>query len=143
MRFWDSSALVPLLIDEPTTAALQRTLGSDPIVGVWWATPVECASAVARRERLGLIDATERAEILARLAAMTPAWQLMEPTAEIRETAIRLLQTHDLRAADALQLAAAFAAAEGRPSTLAFVSLDARLNEAAVREGFRLAGLDT
>lgn len=88
-----------------------------------------------------MINATDRDEILARLAALAPAWEVMEPVSGIRETAIRLLQTHNLRAADALQLAAAFAAFEGRPSSLVFISLDARLNEAALREGFRLVDL--
>lgn len=88
-----------------------------------------------------MINATDRDEILARLAALAPAWEVMEPVSGIRETAIRLLQTHNLRAADALQLAAAFAASEGRPSSLVFISLDARLNEAALREGFRLVDL--
>jgi hypothetical protein len=47
-----------------------------------------------------------------------------------------MLRVHDLRAADALQLAAGVAAAEGRPATLAFVCLDERLAAAAEREGF-------
>lgn len=143
MRFWDSSAIVPLLIDESTTIRLQSELAIDPHLSVWWATPVECASAVARRQHAGLISASEGAEILARLAALAPAWQVMEPVGAIRETAIRLLRTHDLRAADALQLAAAYAASEGRPPSLIFISLDARLNAAASREGFRLADLAT
>jgi len=42
----------------------------------------------------------------------------------------------DLRTADALQLAAEFFAAEARPSTLEFISLDDRLVAAARREGF-------
>lgn len=43
-----------------------------------------------------------------------------------------------LRAADALQLAAALAAAENNPSALSIVTLDDRLAEAAEREGFPL-----
>ncbi len=49
---------------------------------------------------------------------------------------MRLLRTHSLRAADALQLAAARAASEERPDTLPFVTLDERLALAAQREGF-------
>jgi hypothetical protein len=40
---------------------------------------------------------------------------------------------HSLRAADALELAAATQAADRRPTTLAFVSLDARLRAAAAK----------
>jgi hypothetical protein len=55
---------------------------------------------------------------------------------EIKMTARRLLRVHPLRAADALQLAAAFVASERRPPTLEFVCLADRLNDAARREGF-------
>jgi predicted nucleic acid-binding protein len=58
------------------------------------------------------------------------------PGDDIRESAKRFLRVHDLRAADALQLAAAFFAAEARPATLELVTLDDRLLEAASREGF-------
>jgi uncharacterized protein len=43
---------------------------------------------------------------------------------------------HPLRAADALQLAAAFAAAEGRPGSLELITLDDRLCLAARKKGF-------
>jgi uncharacterized protein with PIN domain len=51
MTFWDSSALVPLLAREASTPAIQALYAEDTEVVVWWATPVECASAVARLER--------------------------------------------------------------------------------------------
>ncbi len=60
------------------------------------------------------------------------------PSDAVRSTAQRLLRVHPLRAADSLQLAAAIIAAEHEPGTLEFVSLNARLNEAASREGFRV-----
>jgi len=58
----------------------------------------------------------------------------------LRDAARRLLRVHDLRAADALQLAAALAAAEGRPMTLTLLCLDDRLGAAAEREGFPVLG---
>lgn len=54
-------------------------------------------------------------------------------------TARRLLRVHALRAADALQLAAAIAASEADPASLKLVTLDERLAEAARREGFPVA----
>jgi hypothetical protein len=45
------------------------------------------------------------------------------PTLGVRDLTIRLLRVHSLRAADALQLAAAITVAEGRPSSLEFVTL--------------------
>ncbi|MEO8714683.1 MAG: hypothetical protein ABI369_06695 [Acetobacteraceae bacterium] len=45
---------------------------------------------------------------------------------------------HPLRAADALQLSAAFIAAERRPASLQVVTLDERLADAMRKEGFAL-----
>jgi hypothetical protein len=47
-----------------------------------------------------------------------------------------LLRVHPLRAAGALQLAAAYLVAERRPSTLEIVTLDDRLRHAGRKEGF-------
>ena len=141
MRFWDSSALVPLLAEEPKTGPARALYLNDPDVAVWWATPVECASAIARLDRDGALPAASVAESFRRLDALSPSWIAVEPGEEIRETARRLLRVHPLRAADALQLAAAFTAAERRPPTLTVVTLDDRLRETAVREGFVVADL--
>lgn len=143
VRFWDASALVPLLVEEATTSVMREWYARDEELAVWWATEVECISAIARRRGTTALDSNAVLAGLTRLARLADVWTEMAPTQTIRETAIRLLRTHDLRAADGLQLAAAFAASEGRPSTLTFVSLDARLNEVAVREGFRLLDLAT
>ena len=56
----------------------------------------------------------------------------------MRESAIRFLRVHSLRAAGALQLAAAFVAAERRPASLQAVTLDDRLADAMRKEGFEL-----
>jgi uncharacterized protein len=141
MTFWDSSALVPLLAAEPATRSVVALYARDPEVVVWWATPVECASAVARLERDEALSAADAATAFARLDALAGSWMEVEPSDEIRETARRLLRVHPLRAADALQLAAAFVAAERRPPTMAFVTLDGRLRTAAGKEGFAIAAL--
>ena len=136
MRFWDSSAVVPLLVPESTSRAAQSLFQRDPIIVAWWATELECTSAIARRQRLGALREDVVADAFVRLNALKAGWHEVEPGEEVRESAKRLLRVHDLRTADALQLAAAFFAAEARPSTLAFVSLDDRLLAAADREGF-------
>ena len=140
MRFWDSSALVPLLAEEESTAAALARLRQDPQVAVWWGTPVECASAIARLERDGAPP--ERVvEAFARLDDIARAWTEVEPHDEVRDVARRLLRVHPLRAADALQLAAAYIIAERRPATLEVVTLDERLRLAAMKEGFVTLGL--
>ena len=138
MKFWDSSAVVPLLVPEGARGAIRRVYRADPAVVAWWRTEIECVSATVRRQRLGGLGSPVAAGAFIRLDALRDAWHEIEPGQEVREPAKRFLRVHDLRAADALQLAAAFFAAEGRPSTLEFVCLDARLSEAARREGFVL-----
>jgi len=105
---------------------------------VWWGTPVECTAALARREREGALSVADTGAALERLRDVAAAWQEIVPSDAVRSTAQRLLRVHPLRAADSLQLAAAIIAAEHEPGTLEFVSLNARLNEAASREGFRV-----
>ena len=104
----------------------------------WWGTRVECISAVARLEREQKLSSTGAAAALAHLNNLARSWNEIQPVEEIRETAGRFLRVHNLRAADALQLAAAFLASERRPPSLEFVSLDDRLSAAAEREGFVL-----
>ena len=136
MRFWDSSAVVPLLVPEAASGPLLELYDADPLMVAWWATEVECTSAIARRQRLGGLRDDIVSEAFARLGALRASWHEVEPGEDIRETARRLLRVHDLRTGDALQLAAAFFVAEGRPTTLEFVSLADRLVAAARREGF-------
>jgi predicted nucleic acid-binding protein len=140
VRFWDSSAVIPLLVREPSSSKLTREHHDDPDLVVWWATSVECISALARRERDGMFDPGGLSQALDRLAELELAWAEVEPTNRIRAQAARLLRVHNLRAADALQLAAAMRAAEDQPGTLPLVTLDDRLILAAVREGFPIVG---
>jgi predicted nucleic acid-binding protein len=138
MKFWDASAIVPLLMAEPTTGTLQALAQKDPMMLVWWATEVECASAIARLERAGALDESAVTGAFDRLSQVAGGWHEVDPTDAVREAAVRFLRVHPLRAADALQLAAAFIAAERRPSSLEVVTLDDRVAGAARKEGFVL-----
>ena len=136
MRFWDTSALLPLLVDEPVRERLLSLLEEDSEVLAWWGTPVEIASALARREREELLTADHVTAALAAARALAEGWHEIVPSEAVRRTAERLLRTHPLRAADSLQLAAAVIAADHDPTSLEIVCLDERLNLAARREGF-------
>ena len=140
MRFWDSSAILPLLVDEDATVAITWEHRRDPAILVWWATPVECTSALARREREGSLASASLSEALDRLAELERAWAEVHPVERVRAQAMRLLRVHALASADALQLAAALVAAEDQPRTLPLVTLDERLALAAEREGFAVVG---
>jgi predicted nucleic acid-binding protein len=136
VRFWDSSAIVPLLVAEASSVAVMAAYELDPEVVAWWATGAECVSALARLEREGSLTRASMSEGLRRLDGLARAWREVQPVTAVRETAIRLLRVHPLRTADALQLAAAIVAAEGHPASLPLVTLDERLAQAAEREGF-------
>ena len=105
---------------------------------VWWATEVECASALARLERDGALEAPAVTAAFDRLKQLAGGWHEIDPSDAVREAAVRFLRVHPLRTADALQLAAAFVVAERRPSSLEVVTLDDRLAAAAGKEGFVL-----
>jgi uncharacterized protein len=138
MKFWDSSAIVPLCVEEDATDRLLALVDKDPEVAIWGATPVECASALARLEREEALTPAEAAEAFRRLDLLARSWFEIEPHDELREVARRLLRVHPLRAGAALQLAAAYLAAERRPPTLEVITLDDRLRQAGLKEGFRV-----
>src|SRR5262245_54109435 len=115
MKFWDASAIIPLLMMEPATKTMQALADKDPTMIVWWATEVECASAIARLERDGALDDTTGTQAFERLKHLAHAWHEVDPSDPIREAAVRFLRVHRLNAANTFQLAAAFIAAERRP----------------------------
>ena len=142
MRFWDSSAIVPLLVVEESSRRLQSLAAQDSAMLVWWGSAVECVSALARRERDGTLDDRVVTFAFQRLQRLASDWHEIDPSDAIRETAARFVRVHPLRAADAFQLAAAHVAAEQRPSSLTIVTLDERLASAARKEGFAVSGLE-
>jgi uncharacterized protein len=136
MRFWDASALIPLCLQERQSTALKRLAQEDESLAVWWGSSVECLSAFARLRREAVLSETEEEQACLILRALQGALTEIEPTPAVREQAGRVLRLHPLRAADALQLAAALVWCQGDPLQHGFVCLDQRLREAARREGF-------
>ena len=138
MKYWDSSALVALLVDEPQSAERRATLRRDPVIVTWWGSRIECASALNRLERDRRFEGDGFDRSMEQLGRLAASWVEIEPLEQVRRRAIRLLRLHPLSAADALQLAAALAAAGEDPQRLDMVSSDDRLTAAARREGFRV-----
>ena len=143
MKFWDASALVPLIVREASTDAALALVRGDPDILIWWGSQVECVSALARLESEGALDRPRADLAFARLKALADGWHEIEPSEVVRESAIRFLRVHALLAADALQLAAAFIAAERRPPSLELVTFDDRLADVARKEGFVVIGATT
>ena len=136
--FWDSSALVPLLLPDPRSASLSGAAVSDREFTIWWGAPLECQSAVYRRHREAPLPKGGLERAFIRLRELVEDADMISPTNELRGRAGRLLALHPLRAADALQLAAALVWCEEQPAGETFACLDGRLRDAAAREGFTL-----
>jgi predicted nucleic acid-binding protein len=139
VRFWDASAILPLCLDEGRSTDIDQLVREDPRMTVWWATPVECASAITRRRRVGALSPADQDSAFEVLDRLSSAWFEIQPGQLVRSYAFRVLRVHQLRAADALQLAAALVwagtSATGPASVNEIVTLDGRLAEAARLEG--------
>jgi len=136
--FWDTSAIIPVLLPEARSVALTEALTADREVTLWWGTPVECLSAIYRRHREAALPGPLLTGALSRLRALVEDADAVAPTDEVRRRAGRLVAAHPLRSADALQLGAALVWCEEQSHGEAFACLDERLREAARREGFAL-----
>ena len=136
MRFWDTCAIMPLLVEEPFSDTVRRIFSEDNGIVVWWGTSVECTSAAAKARRMGKISLEEERQIREKLDAAVDNWSEIEASGEVRKTARLLLRRHTLFAADSLQLAAALVWCSNRPEGAVFVCLDQRLRDAADAEGF-------
>jgi uncharacterized protein len=134
MRFWDTSALVPLCVDEPESAGAKALLQDDPAMVVWWGSIIECWSALARLRRDGVLHSADEDSARTLLHALQDSWVEVLPGEDVRARAGRLLRLHPIRSADALQLAAALVWA-GDPPSGEIVVYDRRLREVGRLEG--------
>ena len=133
--FWDASALVPLCVRQGITPGVESLYERYRVV-IWWATPVEIASTLARLVRTGEISSSEWAKARQVAVALTDEWSVIQPSNALRDHAMRLVERHDLKAADAMQLAAALDWCDQAPRGEVFLAADQRLREAAVLSGF-------
>jgi len=140
VRFWDTSAIIPLVIAEPGTSRAKIWFRQDSEIIVWTLTRVELLSAIARRRREEPKSSPLLAAARRDLLRAWDRWSEVTAIEAVRRLAERLVETHKLRAADALQLGAALVAAESDPGGLEFVTFDHNLADAADREGFSVLG---
>ena len=138
MKFWDTSAIVPLLVIEPSTGAAKSILTEDSSVVVWWGTRTECISALNRQIRDRSLRNEDERQARHVLQQLADAWSEVQPSELLRGSAERLLAVHALRAADALQLAAALQWCQRQTVDRHLVSFDTRLRDAAYKEGFTI-----
>ena len=136
MKYWDSSAIIPLIVHEAVSERQESLLRDDPEIVTWWASKIEITSALNRLYREGALDSSGIRRAFLDVETLASAWLEIQATEKLRNRAIRLLRVHPLRAADAIQLSASLIAADENPLTLPFVCNDTRLTEAAEKEGF-------
>src|SRR5438309_1975037 len=134
--FWDTSALVPLCVQQKGSSIVEQLAVAYSIVA-WWAAPVEMRSAVTRLLRLGFLSPAEYQQAQARAELLRQSWREIQPQNSVRNLAGSLLNQFPLRAADALQLAAALTWSRQQPQRFAFLSGDKQLLTAAEILGFR------
>ena len=136
MKYWDSSALVALHVAQGATQAVRALYAADPVVLTWTMSDVEMRSGIMRlvRERAMTMEQAQAA-----IARVESFWDEVHAVAladAVKLRAKRLLGLHPIKAADALQLAAALTAVYDNPVGWDFVCLDKTLGDAARREGF-------
>jgi predicted nucleic acid-binding protein len=136
MRFWDSSALVAIAVDQKATRSVRDLSREDPELMVWILSEVEIISALWRRRRANELTEIVRADAQRQMDLTLSNGVTVADVPAVMRRARRLLASHTLRAADAMQLAAALLACEDEPSRLPFVTIDDRLADAAAQEGF-------
>ncbi|WP_419925400.1 type II toxin-antitoxin system VapC family toxin [Candidatus Poriferisocius sp.] len=136
MRYWDASALVPLVVSEPNSDLSRSWLADDSAVITWAWTRVEIVSAIERRTREGALSRQDRRQVIGRLETFADTWDEVTEVLAVRSRASLLLARHPLRDADAGQLGAALLISEQLDGeSLPFMCLDRRLSEAAELEG--------
>lgn len=136
MRFWDSSALIPLLIREDTSNDLRALLAADMAIAASFITTLEIGSALWQRHHNDELSADEHAAADDAFEKLNESWSEIGDFFDAREIALELITRHVLRSGDAIQLASALIACAQNPALLTFVTLDQDLASAARAEGF-------
>lgn len=141
MSFWDSSAIVPLCVNENRSQSARRLWRLFREHNFWRESAVEVESTFARMDREGLLDSGSNRFALKQLKVIETRWLPVESSTRIIEIARTLPRQHGLRALDSLQLAAALVWCKEFPKNKNFVSGDSRLLKAAKGVGFTVHDL--
>ena len=138
MRYWDASALVPLIVSQSDSRLAREWLAEDDHIVTWVWTRAEIVSAIERLTREGKISRWQRRATLDAFHGLADRWDEVTDILAVRSRALRLLGRHPLRAVDAGQLGAATLIQEQGAGQLSFMCFDRRLALAAEQEGLRI-----
>lgn len=133
--FWDTSAIVPLCCFQANSQQLRHLRRKYEIVA-WWASVIEARSALNRLLSENVISSNAFTHSINRLEILKDTWHEILPTEKVRQTAVNLIETQNLRTLDALQLASALVWCFEKPKENFFIYLDDKLSEAARKIGF-------
>jgi uncharacterized protein len=138
MKFWDTSAIIPLVVDQDYYSIIHTLLREDTYIVVWWGTKIECYSTLSRlwRDRILNEESFSIAQNL--LDMLHEQWTEILPGKDLRDQSMRAISIHGLKTLDSLQLAAALLWTDNKPKQRSFVSLDKQLRNAAQKEGFNV-----
>lgn len=133
--FVDTSALVKLYVRESGTESMVAAARSSSwAVGILSVARVELASALQRRCATGDLDAGRARAIRARMERHAARrYHVVHVTDQVIERAVGLVERHQLRAYDAMQLAGALAL-PASPAAVRFACADLALLRAATSE---------
>ena len=141
MSFWDSSAIVPLCVNQKNSQSAWRFWRMFSNRFVWRECVVEGASAFALLERQGMLDESSVRKAEDRLKLAEAKWTAIEPHSRIIEIARTLPAIYGLKALDSLQLAAALVWCKELSKNKNFVAADRKLLKAAETAGFTIHDL--
>ena len=139
--FVDSSALVKRYVQEVGTPWVRRLTHRGQAHEIYLAsiTPVELTAAVARRRRGKTLSAPQASSILSRFRKhLAGRYTVLELTPVLLAEAMRLANSRELRAYDAVELAAVLELKRqwvDAGISVVLVSADQDLNDAATVEG--------
>ena len=136
MKFWDSSAIVPLIVHEKETDYCLKILSDDQEMLIWCLSRLEVMSALCQRVREGNLDERYFQMAKSHLNDLVERAYEVKAIEKVRQRALRLLEVHPLRAAGACQLASALVATQEDPERLVIICFDQLLKNAAMKEGF-------
>ena len=137
MRFWDTSALIPLMLEEAESDRMRALLAEDGAIAIATITPLEIASVLWRRRHAGQLGVEEHHQADAMFAELSARWNQVTSMTLILRKALDVVTRHPLRTLDAIQLAAAIVLCD-EPACLTLVTLDRDLAAAARAEGFEV-----
>jgi uncharacterized protein len=128
IAYFDTSAIIPLIINEPSSDRCNRVWDeSSRVVSVRLLYP-EARAALAKAERMGRLSAAQRVAAIVELETIITQVDHIEVTEALAYRAGELAQAHGLRGYDAVHLAAVSAVAD---SDVVLVTGDSDLAKAA------------